>query len=354
MEIQNLLRPHILQLEPYASARDEYSGKEGIFLDANENPIGSVTAAMYNRYPDPYQRKVKEKLALIKGVNPENIFLGNGSDEAIDLLIRAFCEPYRESVLIMPPTYGMYEVSANINAVPVQKIPLDANFQIDIEAVKQAITPHTKILFICSPNNPSGNLLKKETILEILDTFQGITLIDEAYIDFSPQATFLKELHKYPRLVVIQTFSKAWGLAALRLGMAFAHYEIIAVLNKIKAPYNISKTTQELVYDSLQYERFKNEMVQKILEQRNFLEHALAQLPFVEKVFPSDANFLLVKMKNAQQVFEYLLSQKIIVRSRVKVVADCLRISVGTKEENQILLKALLAYYQKQSPNDLI
>ncbi len=354
MEIQNLLRPHILQLEPYASARDEYSGKEGIFLDANENPIGSVTAAMYNRYPDPYQRKVKEKLALIKGVNPENIFLGNGSDEAIDLLIRAFCEPYRESVLIMPPTYGMYEVSANINAVPVQKIPLDGNFQIDIEAVKQAITPHTKILFICSPNNPSGNLLKKETILEILDTFQGITLIDEAYIDFSPQATFLKELHKYPRLVVIQTFSKAWGLAALRLGMAFAHYEIIAVLNKIKAPYNISKTTQELVYDSLQYERFKNEMVQKILEQRNFLEHALAQLPFVEKVFPSDANFLLVKMKNAQQVFEYLLSQKIIVRSRVKVVADCLRISVGTKEENQILLKALLAYYQKQSPNDLI
>lgn len=347
MSIQRLLRPHIAKLEPYASARDEYSGEEGIFLDANENPIGSVTAAMYNRYPDPYQRKIKEKLALIKRVKPENIFLGNGSDEAIDLLIRAFCEPYTESILIMPPTYGMYEVSANINAVAVQKVPLDSHFQIDLEGVKRAITPQTKIVFICSPNNPSGNLLSQEAIQEILENFEGITLIDEAYIDFSPQASWLAMLEKYPRIVVIQTFSKAWGLAALRLGMAFAHPEIIAVLNKIKPPYNISKTTQDLLLDSLQYERFKNEMVERILEQRAFLEKELIKFDFVEKVYPSDANFLLVKMQNAQAIFEYLLSHKIIVRNRVKVAAGCLRISVGTKEENQILLKALWEYKSK-------
>ncbi|MCS6796791.1 MAG: histidinol-phosphate transaminase [Raineya sp.] len=338
---EDLLRPHILKLEPYSSARDEYSGEEGIFLDANENPIGSVTAAMYNRYPDPYQKKIKEKLAVIKGVKPENIFLGNGSDEAIDLLIRAFCEPYKENILIMPPTYGMYEVSANVNAVGVVKVPLNSDFQINIEAIQKAITPQTKIIFICSPNNPSGNLLSEKAITEILENFQGITLLDEAYIDFCPQATWLHKLEKYPRLVVIQTFSKAWGLAALRLGMAFAHPEIIAVLNKIKPPYNISKITQDLVLDSLQYERFKNEMVSKILEQRKVLETQLAKLPFVEKVYPSDANFLLVKMQNAQSIFEYLLSQKIIVRNRVKIIAGCLRISVGTKEENQILLEKL-------------
>lgn len=350
LSIQKLLRPHIVKLEPYASARDEYSGEEGIFLDANENPIGSVTAAMYNRYPDPYQKKIKEKLALLKGVKPENIFLGNGSDEAIDLLIRAFCEPHAESILIMPPTYGMYEVSANINAVSVQKVPLDSNFQIDLEAVKRAITPQTKIIFVCSPNNPSGNLLSKKSIGEILESFEGITLIDEAYIDFCPQDSWLAMLEKYPHLVVIQTFSKAWGLAALRLGMAFAHPEIIAILNKIKPPYNISKTTQDLVLDSLRQEQYKNEMVEQILEQRAFLEKELAKLAFVEKIYPSNANFLLVKMQRAQAIFEYLLSQKIIVRNRVKVAAGCLRISVGTKEENQILLKTLWEY-QKQSNN---
>lgn len=341
---EKLLRPHILSLSPYSSARDEYSGTEGIFLDANENPIGSVTAAMYNRYPDPYQHKIKKLLAPIKHVQPENIFLGNGSDEAIDLLIRAFCEPHQDSILIMPPTYGMYEVSANINAVKVIKVPLDEQFQINVSAVKNAVEASTKIIFICSPNNPSGNLLRREDILEILESFQGIVLLDEAYIDFCSRASFLPILEKYPRLVVLQTFSKAWGLAALRLGMAFAHPELIAVLNKIKPPYNINKTTQDLVADSLQYERFKDEMVERIIRQREFLEKSLVQFSFVEKIFPSDANFLLVRMQNAQEIFDYLLSEKIIVRNRVKVVKDCLRVSVGTPEENQILLEKLYRY----------
>jgi histidinol-phosphate aminotransferase len=242
---EKLLRPHIVSLAPYSSARDEYSGSEGIFLDANENPIGSVTAAMYNRYPDPYQHKIKKLLAPIKKVQPENIFLGNGSDEAIDLLIRAFCEPHRDSILILPPTYGMYEVSANINAVKVIKVPLDEQFQINVSAVKNAVEASTKIIFLCSPNNPSGNLLNREHIVEILESFEGIVLLDEAYIDFCPQASFLPFLEKYPNLVVLQTFSKAWGLAALRLGMAFAHAELVGVLNKIKPPYNINKTTQD-------------------------------------------------------------------------------------------------------------
>lgn len=338
---EKLLRSHILSLAPYSSARDEYSGTEGIFLDANENPIGSVTAAMYNRYPDPYQHKIKELLAPIKHVQPENIFLGNGSDEGIDLLIRAFCEPHQDSILIMPPTYGMYEVSANINAVKVIKVPLDEQFQINVSAVKNAVEASTKIIFICSPNNPSGNLLRREDILEILENFQGIVLLDEAYIDFCPQASFLPISEKYPRLVVLQTFSKAWGLAALRLGMAFAHPELVAILNKIKPPYNINKTTQDLVADSLRYEKFKNEMVEKIIAQREFLQKKLSELPFVEKIFPSDANFLLVRMHKAQEVFEYLLSEKIIVRNRVKVVKDCLRISVGTPTENETLFEKL-------------
>lgn len=344
MIFDKLLRPHILTLAPYASARDEYSGTDGVFLDANENPIGSVTAAMYNRYPDPYQHKVKRLLAPIKGIEPENIFLGNGSDEGIDLLIRAFCEPHQDSVLIMPPTYGMYEVSANINAVKVIKVPLDEQFQINVGAVKNAIEPQTKIIFICSPNNPSGNLLRKEDIFEILDSFKGIVLLDEAYIDFCPEASWVSFLAQYPRLVILQTFSKAWGLAALRLGMAFAHPELIAILNKIKPPYNINKTTQDLVADSLQYEKFKNEMVEKIVKQRTFLQEGLSKFVFVEKIFPSDANFLLVRMHKAQEIFEYLLQEKVIVRNRVKVVKDCLRISVGTNEENCILLEKLHRY----------
>lgn len=339
-----LLRPHIIELAPYSSARDEYSGSEGIFLDANENPLGSVTSKPYNRYPDPHQKHIKYQLSLIKNVGMENIFLGNGSDEAIDLLIRAFCEPHQDNIIIMPPTYGMYEVSANINAVPIQKVPLDANFQIDLEKLKQTINSNTKIIFLCSPNNPSGNLLKKEDIEYILDHFQGITLLDEAYIDFCADASWVKNLEKYPRLVIIQTFSKAWGLAALRLGMAFAHKDLIAVLNKIKPPYNISQTTQELVQESLQKEAQKNEMVKEIIIQREYLENKLNNLPFVEKVYPSDANFLLVKMQEAQKIFDYLLSEKIIVRNRVKVIEGCLRISVGTHQENETLIQTLQKY----------
>jgi len=336
-----LLRSHIASLASYSSARDEYSGSEGVFLDANENPLGSVTTTAYNRYPDPHQKLIKEKLAVIKGIKPENIFLGNGSDEAIDLLIRAFCEPHRDNILIMPPTYGMYEVSASINAVEIKRVPLDTDFQIDLKKVKESITPHTKIVFLCSPNNPSGNLLKETDIEAILEYFEGIVLLDEAYIDFCGDASWMKHLSKYPRLVIIQTFSKAWGLAALRLGMAFAHPELIAILNKIKPPYNISKSTQDFASESLEKEHLKNEMVQEILTQRLFLEKELSKLPFVEKVYPSDANFLLVKMKNAQQIFDYLLSEKIIVRNRAKVVANCLRISVGNQHENEMLIQIL-------------
>lgn len=341
---QSLLRPHIASLAPYSSARDEYSGSEGIFLDANENPIGSVTQDFYNRYPDPHQKKIKTQLAHLKGVKPENIFLGNGSDEAIDLLIRAFCEPHKDNILIMPPTYGMYEVSANINAVSIVKVPLNIDFQIDLQLFEQTVNQHTKIVFLCSPNNPSGNLLKKEDILYILEHFAGIVLLDEAYIDFCPEASWVKYLSQYPRLVIIQTFSKAWGLAALRLGMAFAHPDLTAVLSKIKPPYNIGKPTQDLVLEALKEENRKNQMVAEVVHQRNILAEGLQKLAFVEKVYPSDANFLLVKMQQAQKIFDYLLSQKIIVRNRVKVVEGCLRISVGTQKENQILLSTLQAF----------
>jgi histidinol-phosphate aminotransferase len=341
--IQNLLRPHIAALKPYSSARDEYTGSEGVFLDANENPIGSVTAAMYNRYPDPYQKAIKQGLASIKGVAESQIFLGNGSDEAIDLLFRAFCEPHQEEVIILPPTYGMYEVSASINAVKVVQVPLTRDFQLDVPAVLQAITPKTKMLFICSPNNPTGNLLRQEDILQVLEAFQGITIIDEAYIDFAPEASWLPRLSEFPRLVVIQTFSKAWGLASLRLGMAFASAELIAILNKIKAPYNINGVSQALLADSLQYERFKDEMVARILLQRQSLATALQALPYVERVFPSDANFLLVKMQQPKAVYDFLLEDKIIVRDRSKVLLceGCLRISVGTKEENEALVERM-------------
>ncbi len=341
--IQNLLRPHIAALKPYSSARDEYTGSEGVFLDANENPIGSVTAAMYNRYPDPYQKAVKQTLAKIKGVAEAQIFLGNGSDEAIDLLFRAFCEPHQEEVIILPPTYGMYEVSASINAVKVVQVPLTRDFQLDVPAILQAITPKTKMLFICSPNNPTGNLLRQEDILQVLKAFQGITIIDEAYIDFAPEASWLPRLSEFPRLVVIQTFSKAWGLASLRLGMAFASEELIAILNKIKAPYNINGVSQALLADSLQYERFKDEMVARILLQRQSLATALQALPYIEKVFPSDANFLLVKMQQPKAVYDFLLEDKIIVRDRSKVLLceGCLRISVGTKEENEALIEKM-------------
>jgi histidinol-phosphate aminotransferase len=345
--VESLVRKHILTLQPYSSARDEYTGKEGIFLDANENPYGSVLEhEKYNRYPDPYQRKVKEKLAEIKTCNPNQIFLGNGSDEPIDLLFRAFCEPHHDNVILMPPTYGMYEVSANLNQVFTKKIKLTADFQIDIDGVLKAIDNRTKLIFICSPNNPSANSLKKVHIRLLLSNFGGLVIIDEAYIDFAKDRSWIEELSDFPNLVVLQTFSKAWGLAALRLGMTFASPEIIEFLNKIKPPYNINEVTQELAIQALDNIKRKNDMVEAILQEREKLAVELSKISCILKVYPSNANFILVKTSSAKQIYDYLIDNKIIVRDRSKVALcdDCLRITVGTQEENESLISALAKY----------
>jgi histidinol-phosphate aminotransferase len=344
-DLNAILRPHILTLTPYASARDEYEGTEGIFMDANENPIGSITRQAYNRYPDPYQSAIKQKVAAIRGVPPNRIFLGNGSDEAIDLLIRATCTPQADEVILLPPTYGMYEVSASINDVPLVKVPLTPDFQIDLPAVLRAVRTHpkAKLLFFCSPNNPTGNRLRTEDILQVLDVFTGLVVVDEAYIDFAQGPSFVSRLDAYPNLVVLQTFSKAWGLASLRLGMAFASPAIIAILNKLKPPYNINGVTQQLVNESLDNLTSVEKMVGEILRQRDWLRDRLVELPVVRHVYPSDANFLLVKVQDARAVYHFLVNRKIIVRDRsnVKLCEGCLRISVGTAEENGQLLEAL-------------
>ncbi|MDO6436990.1 histidinol-phosphate transaminase [Cyclobacterium sp. 1_MG-2023] len=342
-DLQKLLRPHIASLKPYSSARDEYTGEEGIFLDANENALGSVSEQTFNRYPDPYQSKLKKKLGEIKQVLPANIFLGNGSDEAIDLLFRAFCNPGVDNVIIMPPTYGMYEVSAGINDVATKKVPLSSSFEIEVEKVLEAVDQHTKIIFICSPNNPSGNKISRQSIYQILTKFDGLVVIDEAYIDFSDEPSFSLELNHYPNMLVMQTLSKAWGLAALRLGMAYASKEIIGILNKIKPPYNISGLTQDTVLKAMGNTKVLADMVKEILVQKDKLELALEQIPEVEKVYPSAANFLLAKVPHANQVYQKLIEEKIIVRDRSKVqrCEDCLRITVGNEEENKQFIQAL-------------
>ncbi|MEM6629490.1 MAG: histidinol-phosphate transaminase [Bacteroidota bacterium] len=343
-QLQSLVRPHILEMKPYASARSEYTGSKGIFLDANENPIGSATQTAYNRYPDPLQKALKEKVAQEKGVRPEQIFLGNGSDEAIDLLIRAFCEPGEDHLLLLPPTYGMYEVSANINKVAVQKVSLTSDFQLDVPAIQQALSPSTKLVFICSPNNPTGNLMEAADILTILDSHnEGLVIVDEAYIDFASTKGFVPFLDAYPHLVVMQTFSKAWGLAGLRLGMAFANPFVINVLNRIKPPYNLNQVTQELGMQALEHAKAKDHMVGQLLGERERVLKALENIPGIHQVFPSDANFLLVKMENAQEVYNSLLEKLIILRNRsyVHLCEGSLRISIGTPEENEQMLRGL-------------
>lgn len=343
IDITSLLRPHLRQLQPYTSARDEYSGSEGVFLDANENPFGSSTSQDFNRYPDPYQTALKQEIAKIKGANPAQIFLGNGSDEAIDLLFRAFCNPGQDNVILLPPTYGMYGVSAAINGVEVRNVPLTPDFQLQPEKILSAVNAHSKILFLCSPNNPSGNAVKREDILFLLENFPGIVVVDEAYIDFSEGASLLTVLDRHPNLLVMQTLSKAWGLASLRLGMAFASPELIRVLNQIKPPYNISGLTQETVLSALQNKGKVDEFIQLILEERKFLQKELERLPYILRVHNSDANFLLVQFEHPNQVYEDLVKEKIIVRNRSSVLhcAGCLRITVGTREESIALLQAL-------------
>lgn len=342
-DLNSLLRDNIKRLVPYSSARDEFKGDASVFLDANENSFGSPLPVAYHRYPDPLQWKVKYKLADIKGVPPQNIFLGNGSDEAIDLLFRAFCRPGIDNVLLCPPTYGMYEVSANINDVTVRKATLTADFQLDLPAMEAAIDANTKLIFICSPNNPTANAIRREDIEMVLNNFDGIVVVDEAYINFSRQKTLIQELTEYPNLVILQTLSKAWGLAALRVGMAFASEDIINVFNKVKPPYNINQASQELALDALNNIEQVNSWIRETVEERGKLEQALNTLPIVEKVYPSDANFLLVKTTDAKGIYQHLVDKGIIVRdrSRVELCAGCLRITIGTPVENVQLFTAL-------------
>ncbi|WP_312337235.1 histidinol-phosphate transaminase [Sphingobacterium sp.] len=341
--LNNLLRENIKKLVPYSSARDEFKGEASILIDANENPFGSPLNHDYNRYPDPLQHQVKAKLSKIKGVPLENIFLGNGSDEAIDILYRAFCTPGVDNVILVPPTYGMYEVSANINDVAFKKVNLTADYQLDLDGIANAIDAHTKLIFICSPNNPTGNSIRRQDIEAILNNFQGLVVVDEAYINFSAVKSFTQELAEYPNLVVLQTLSKAWGLAALRLGMAFASKEIIAVYNKIKPPYNINQATQDIVLKALDQVDQVNDWIKETVAEREKLVRELLELDYVQHITPSDANFILVKMEQPREVYDYLVQYGIIVRDRSKVelCEGCLRITVGTPAENQILLEKL-------------
>lgn len=341
--LQELTRPNIWALKPYSSARDEYSGKTAsVFLDANENPYNAPN----NRYPDPLQKELKALIAPVKKVKPEQIFLGNGSDEAIDLLFRAFCRPGIDNVVAIHPTYGMYQVCADINDVEYRKVLLDEKFQFKAEDLLRASDENTKLIFLCSPNNPTGNNLDAKEIITLLREFQGIVIVDEAYIDFSTQPSFIGILDEYPNLVILQTFSKAWGCAAIRLGMAFASPDIIGIFSKIKYPYNINLLTQQEALRMMQRHYEVQRWISTLLEERARLMQAFTQLPCCKKVFPTDANFFLTRVSNAKTIYDYLVDQGIIVRNRSNITRceDCLRITVGTRPENDALLEALRKY----------
>jgi histidinol-phosphate aminotransferase len=345
-DINNILRKNIKNLTPYSSARDEYQGEASVFLDANENAFGSPLPQAYNRYPDPMQYAVKMRLSEIKGVPARNIFVGNGSDEAIDILFRSFCNPGVDNVIIVPPTYGMYQVSANINDVEARKVLLTEEYQLNLEGMAEAIDERTKLIFICSPNNPTGNSINRDDIETLLANFSGILVIDEAYINFSRQKTFIQELTEYANLVVMQTLSKAWGLAGLRVGMAFASEEIIEVMNKVKPPYNVNEASQQLALEALNNVKQVNEWIKETLEQRDKLVLTLKDFDFVLDIYPSDANFILVKTTDAKGIYDYLVKHGIIIRNRnnVELCEGCLRITIGTPQENKILVDTLQLY----------
>ena len=342
-DLQKLVRKNIKELTPYSSARNEFKGEASVFLDANENAYGSPLNENFNRYPDPLQWQVKFALAKIKGVPAENIFIGNGSDEVIDLAYRIFCEPGKDNVIICPPTYGMYEVCAHINDIEIRKVNLSDNFQLEVEGILTATDEHTKLLFICSPNNPTGNNMNRVEIEMLLNNFAGLVIIDEAYINFSRQKTFMQELTEYPNLMVMQTLSKAWGLAALRLGLGFASLDVINVFNKVKPPYNISAASQQLALDALQNTMRVNKWIKETVSERKLLGRQISEFSFVENVYESDANFLLIKVNDANELYKYLSAKKIVVRNRSKEVlcGNCIRITIGTPTENKILIGAL-------------
>ena len=339
-ELQELVRPNIWRLEPYSCARDEYKGKTArVFLDANENPYNNP----YNRYPDPLQLDLKAKLSKIKGVPVENIFLGNGSDEAIDLVYRVFCPPQIDNVVAIAPTYGMYQVSADINDVLYRSVLLNADFSLNADRLLAACDRHTKVVWLCSPNNPTGNALQREEIIKVLTHFEGIVVLDEAYIDFSSEPTFRSELKQYANIIVLNTMSKAWGCAGIRLGMAFASTDIINLFNKVKYPYNVNLLTQNLAGEMLGEPMEVVRWVKLLNQERERMMKSFAELPSCEKVFPTDANFFLARMTDANAIYRYLIEDGIIVRnrSRVKLCNDCLRITIGTKSENNYLLGAM-------------
>lgn len=341
--LEELTRPNVRALKPYSSARDEYKGAlASVFLDANENPYNGP----HNRYPDPLQWDLKKSLSKLKGVEPERIFLGNGSDEAIDLLFRAFCEPREDNVVAIEPTYGMYQVCAEINEVEYRKVLLDQQFQFSADKLLAASDGHTKLVFLCSPNNPTGNDLDTDEIVRLLQRFEGLVVLDEAYNDFSEKPSFLARLDEFPNLVVLQTFSKAWGCAAIRLGMAFASAGIIGTLNKIKYPYNVNQLTQQQAMEMLHRYYEIERWVEMLKNERGRLEQVFRRLPCVLEVFPSDANFFLVRVTDAVRIYNYLVGEGIIVRNRhsVALCGNCLRITVGTKPENDALVEALKRY----------
>lgn len=339
MKLEQLVRKNILSLKAYSSARDEFKGEASVYLDANENPLNGP----YNRYPDPLQWALKEKVAKIKNIDGRKIFFGNGSDEPIDIVIRVFCEPAVDNIVAIDPTYGMYKVCADINNIEYRQVLLNDDYSLDADRLLTKVDANTKLIFLCSPNNPTGNILNKKEVEKVLRSFPGIVIVDEAYIDFSASNTWLAELGNYPNLVVLQTFSKAWGMAAVRLGMAFASEEIIGYFNKVKYPYNINVLTQDFAYKELDRLAEKEEWVQMLIEQRKVLETQLAPLSFVEKVYPSDANFILVKMGDANGIYNALVDKGIIVRNRntVSLCNGCLRITVGTAAENKALMDVL-------------
>jgi histidinol-phosphate aminotransferase len=347
MNINELVRPNILKMKPYSSARDEFKGAANVFLDANENPYDSGL----NRYPDPLAMAIKHELSKIKGVKPENMFIGNGSDEVIDVLIRIFCEPRVDNIVTLPPTYGMYEVSANTSDVEVLKINLSADFQLETDKILMVhpeklgggVNDKSKILFICNPNNPTGNSLDFQSIIFLLKNFKGIVVIDEAYIDFAKTPSFINQLDKHPNLVVMQTFSKAWGLAAVRCGMAFASTEIIALMNKVKPPYNVNDLTQKAVLKALRKKAQKEKMVKELLSEREKLVERLQQFTFVQHIYPSDANFVLVKVAQPNEMYNWLATNGVVVRNRTNVILceGCLRLTVGTPFENEKLLQVM-------------
>lgn len=345
-DIQNLLRPHLRKFKAYSSARTEYTGANAIFLDANENALGSASGDDVNRYPDPVQSELKKEISKIKSIPVENIFVGNGSDEAIDLLYRAFCEPGKDNVIVCPPTYGMYETSANLNNVQLVEVLLTKDYQLQVDQVLAAVNEHTKMIFICNPNNPTGNLLHEKDIITIVEKFEGLVIIDEAYIDFAPSESWISKLSQYPNVVVMQTLSKAWGMAGIRVGMAFASKEIIKILTAIKPPYNVGKLAQEAALKALKNIAYKNEMTQTIIDQTKRLIEAFQELSYVKKVHPTHSNFILIEVDNPNGLYQYLTDKKLIVRNRntTPLCEGCVRISVGTPVENDELLKWMKTY----------